>query len=85
MTLRALGYKNVVESAGTWPTNYIAKANELQLLKDMKNVEAEDGAKSACRQKGAGDAKECGAGCASPEAAPGRATLRKLHGKRAIQ
>lgn len=45
MALRALGYKNVVETTGTWPTNYITKANELQLLKDMKNVDAEAGAK----------------------------------------
>lgn len=45
MVLRALGYKNVVETTGTWPTNYITKANELQLLKDMKNVDAEVGAK----------------------------------------
>ena len=45
MALRALGYKNVVESAGTWPTNYITKANELQLLRDMKGIDAEDGAK----------------------------------------
>lgn len=45
MALRALGYKNVVESAGTWPTNYITKANELQLLKDMKGIDAEAGAK----------------------------------------
>ncbi len=45
MALRALGYRNVVESAGTWPTNYITKANELKLLKDMKDVDAEAGAK----------------------------------------
>ena len=45
MALRTLGYKNVVESAGTWPTNYITKANELQLLSDMKYDGAEDGAK----------------------------------------
>lgn len=45
MALRALGYKNVVESAGTWPTNYITKANELQLLDNMKYNGADDGAK----------------------------------------
>ena len=45
MALRALGYKNVVEAAGTWPTNYITKATELQLLRDMKYDGAEDGAK----------------------------------------
>lgn len=45
MALRALGYKNVVESAGTWPTNYITKASELQLLDGMKYNGADDGAK----------------------------------------
>lgn len=36
MVGRALGYKNVIDATGTWPTNYITKAAELQLLDDMK-------------------------------------------------
>ena len=32
MVLRMLGYKEVVENKGTWPTNYIVKAGELELL-----------------------------------------------------
>ena len=35
MALRVLGYKTVVEAKGTWPTNYIAKAEELSLLEDI--------------------------------------------------
>ena len=35
MALRVLGYKTVVEAKGTWPTNYIAKAEELDLLDDV--------------------------------------------------
>ena len=35
MAVRVLGYKTVVESKGTWPTNYIAKAQELKVLKDV--------------------------------------------------
>ncbi|MBQ6860354.1 MAG: S-layer homology domain-containing protein, partial [Clostridia bacterium] len=35
MALRVLGYKTVVEAKGTWPTNYIAKAEELDLLEDI--------------------------------------------------
>ena len=35
MSLRVLGYKTVVESKGTWPTNYIAKAEDLELLEDI--------------------------------------------------
>lgn len=32
MVLRMLGYQEVVETKGTWPTNYIVKAGELELL-----------------------------------------------------
>lgn len=32
MAVRALGYKSVVEAKGTWPINYIAKAEELKIL-----------------------------------------------------
>ena len=35
MALRVLGYKSVVEAKGTWPTNYIAKAEDLELLEDI--------------------------------------------------
>ena len=35
MAIRVLGYKTVVEAKGTWPTNYIAKAEELDLLEDI--------------------------------------------------
>ena len=35
MALRVLGYKTVVEAKGTWPTNYIAKAEEMDLLEDI--------------------------------------------------
>ena len=35
MALRVLGYKTVIEAKGTWPTNYIAKAEELDLLEDI--------------------------------------------------
>lgn len=38
MCLRALGYGNVVESEGTWPTAYMLKAVELGLNDDMENV-----------------------------------------------
>lgn len=37
MAVRALGYRNVVESTGTWPTNYMQKAVELELLEDIEN------------------------------------------------
>lgn len=36
MCLRVLGYTNVVESRGTWPTNYIAKAQDLELFKNFE-------------------------------------------------
>ena len=32
MALRVLGYRTVVEAKGTWPTNYIAKAQDLEML-----------------------------------------------------
>lgn len=35
MIMRVLGYQNVIESQGTWPINYIAKARELEVLKDV--------------------------------------------------
>lgn len=38
MALRALGYKSVIERSGTWPTNYMQKAVELELLDDMGTV-----------------------------------------------
>ena len=38
MALRALGYGNVVEAEGTWPTAYMLKAVELELTDDMENV-----------------------------------------------
>ena len=36
MIVRALGYKNVVEVSGSWPANYMVKANDLNLLKGIK-------------------------------------------------
>lgn len=44
MALRVLGYKTVVESKGTWPTNYIAKAHDLQLLDEITYGTYNDGA-----------------------------------------
>ena len=44
MAVRVLGYKTVVESKGTWPTNYIAKAQELKVLKDVTYGTYADGA-----------------------------------------
>ena len=44
MAVRVLGYKTVVESKGTWPTNYIAKAQELKVLKDVNYGTYADGA-----------------------------------------
>ena len=44
MAIRVLGYKTVVEAKGTWPTNYIAKAQELKVLKDVKYKAYNDGA-----------------------------------------
>jgi len=35
MALRALGYGNVVEAEGTWPTAYMLKAVELELTDDL--------------------------------------------------
>lgn len=36
MVVRALGYKTMVEDFGTWPINYIAKAQDLKILKDVE-------------------------------------------------
>ena len=33
--LSTLGYGSVIENKGTWPTNYITKAQEMKLLADM--------------------------------------------------
>ena len=44
MALRVLGYKSVVEAKGTWPSNYIAYANELQLFEDISYDKVTDGA-----------------------------------------
>ena len=44
MALRVLGYKSVVEAKGTWPTNYIAKAEDLELLEDITYASYNDGA-----------------------------------------
>ena len=44
MAIRVLGYKTVVEAKGTWPTNYIAKAQELKVLKDVSYKAYNDGA-----------------------------------------
>lgn len=35
MIARALGYKTMIEGKGTWPINYISKAQELGMLKDI--------------------------------------------------
>ncbi|MBE5821948.1 MAG: S-layer homology domain-containing protein [Clostridiales bacterium] len=45
MALRALNYTSVVEKAGVWPTNYLNKANELRLFKDVAEFKASEGAK----------------------------------------
>ena len=45
MCLRVLGYAKAIESKGTWPTNYIAKAQELKLMKDIAFASYNDGAK----------------------------------------
>lgn len=45
MAIRVLGYRTVVESKGTWPTNYIAKATELKTLDDISYGSYSDGAK----------------------------------------
>jgi hypothetical protein len=44
MALRALGYGNVVEAEGTWPTAYMLKAVELELTDDMDGVAADKAA-----------------------------------------
>lgn len=36
MMVRVLGYKTMVEDFGTWPINYIAKAQDLKILKDIE-------------------------------------------------
>ena len=45
MCLRVLGYAKEVERVGTWPTNYIAKAQDLKLMKDIEFSSYNDGAK----------------------------------------
>ncbi|MBQ9280077.1 MAG: S-layer homology domain-containing protein [Clostridia bacterium] len=45
MALRVLGYRTVVESKGTWPTNYIARAQDLKMLDDISYGTYSDGAK----------------------------------------
>ena len=45
MCLRVLGYANEIDSKGTWPTNYIAKAQDLKLMKDIEFSSYNDGAK----------------------------------------
>ena len=44
MAIRVLGYRSVVEAKGTWPTNYIAKAQELNVLDDVEYKKYTDGA-----------------------------------------
>ncbi len=44
MALRALGYGNVVEAEGTWPTAYLLKAVELELNDDMDPYTADKAA-----------------------------------------
>lgn len=44
MAVRALGYKNVVEARGTWPINYIAKAEELRILEGIEYSKYSDNA-----------------------------------------
>jgi len=41
MALRALGYGNVADFEGTWPTAYMLKAVELDLTRDMDGVKAD--------------------------------------------
>ena len=45
MCLRALGYTKEIESNGTWPINYISKAQDLKLVKDITINSYDDGAK----------------------------------------
>lgn len=44
MALRVLGYANEIDSKGTWPTNYIAKAQDLKLMRDVTYASYNDGA-----------------------------------------
>lgn len=44
MALRVLGYKSVIESKGTWPTNYISWAEELEMLDNVEYKTYKDGA-----------------------------------------
>lgn len=44
MVIRALGYTTVVEAKGTWPTNYINKAEQLNVLDDVEYKTYDDGA-----------------------------------------
>ena len=44
MAIRALGYASVVESKGTWPTNYIQQARELKVLNNVKYASYSNGA-----------------------------------------
>lgn len=44
MALRVLGYANEIDAKGTWPTNYIAKAQDLKLMRDMEYKSYNDGA-----------------------------------------
>lgn len=44
MAIRALGYASVVESKGTWPTNYIQQARELKVLDEIKYASYSNGA-----------------------------------------
>lgn len=41
--LRVLGYGNEIDSKGSWPANYIAKAQDLKLLKDIEFNSYNDG------------------------------------------
>ena len=41
MALRALGYGNVADFEGTWPTAYMLKAVELELTNDMDSVKSD--------------------------------------------
>ena len=45
MCLRVLGYANEIDSKGTWPTNYIAKAQDLGLMEGIDFGSYNDGAK----------------------------------------
>ena len=42
MVIRALGYSNVVDREGIWPTAYMLKAVELELLDDMDSMKSND-------------------------------------------